>query len=335
MQHIATLCRVPETVGGNLRVGPAITLCNPPRPAEIGMTLPPRPPAIPRRLAVTGLLAATLAPAAPALAKPWVLHPEAYLDPPPPAPAALPTWRRNAIAVNYADDRPKIAVVVDDMGVMHPNTERVVALPGPLTLSWFPFAADLPEQVAAATARGHEATLHMPMQSFSNSTAQTGPDPLRIDLPAAANLARLRTALDAVPNIVGLNNHMGAVATRDAALMDIVARETAERGMLFLDSVTIPHSVALARAEIAGVPAAARDVFIDHEADPAVIRGQLADIEATARRLGYAIAIGHPRTHTIEALEAWLPTLAARGFVLWPLSAAVALRNHIDLTVTV
>jgi polysaccharide deacetylase 2 family uncharacterized protein YibQ len=291
-----------------------------------------RPPALPRRAALAGLIAATsLLPSVPALARPFILHPEAFPDPAP-APLVVPTWRRNAVPVAFNDERPKIAVVVDDMGVMHPHTEQVVALPGPLTLSWFPFAADLPEQIAAATARGHEATLHMPMQSFSNSTAQTGPDPLRIDLPPAVNLARLRAALDAVPDTVGLNNHMGAVATRDAALMDLVAFEALARGMLFLDSVTISHSVALARAEIAGVPAAARDVFIDHLAEPAVIREQLAEIEATSRRLGYAIAIGHPRPHTLDALEAWLPTLAAKGFVLWPISATVALRNRIDLT---
>ena len=299
--------------------------------------LPRRLPPLPRRAALSGLAAVaatSLLPAGPALARPWILHPEAYPDPIP-TPLAPPTWRRNAVPVRFAEERPKIAIVIDDMGAMHPHTERAVALPGPLTLSWFPFAPNLAEQIAAASARGHEATLHMPMQSFSNSTAQTGPDPLRIDLPPAVNLARLRAALDAVPDTVGLNNHMGAVATRDAALMDIVAAEARDRGMLFLDSVTIPHSVALARAEIAGVPAAARDVFIDHAADMGVIQGQLADIEATARRLGYAIAIGHPRTHTLEALEAWLPTLTAKGFVLWPISATVALRNHIDLTATV
>jgi polysaccharide deacetylase 2 family uncharacterized protein YibQ len=300
-----------------------------------------RPPIVlPRRAAVSGLIAAaallpaTLLSAAPALAKPYILHPEAFPDPVP-TPLVLPTWRRNAIAVTFADDRPKIAVVVDDMGAMHPFTERVVALPAPLTLSWFPFAANLPEQIAAAAARGHEATLHMPMQASTNSILQTGPDPLRVDLPPAVNLARLRAALDAVPNTVGLNNHMGTVATRDAALMDIVAAEARDRGMLFLDSVTIPHSVALARAEIAGVPAAARDVFIDHTAASGVIREQLAEIEATSRRLGYAIAIGHPRENTIAALEAWLPTLAAKGFVLWPISATVALRNKIDLTAAV
>jgi uncharacterized protein len=303
-----------------------------------------------RRAAIARLIiAAALLPAARAMAEPFVLHPE-LAPPEPPGPQSeanappsanasanafantLPPWRRNAVCVALNDERPKIAIVIDDMGATHPYTERAAALPGPLTLSWFPFAPALPEQVQAAAARGHEAMLHMPMQSFSNTTAQTGPDPLRIDLAPAVNTARLRAALAAVPSIVGLNNHMGCVATRDPALMDIVAHEAHEHGMLFLDSVTIPHSVALQRAELAGVPAAARDVFIDNVFDPATIRAQLASIETFARHYGYAIAIGHPRVHTLDALEAWLPTLAAKGFVLWPISATVAFRNRMDVT---
>lgn len=252
--------------------------------------------------------------------------------PEPLAANTVPAWRRNAIAPPMTDGRPAITIVIDDMGWMHPLTERMAALPGPLTLSWFPFAPRLPEQVAAGMARGHETMLHMPMQAGSNSTAQTGPDPLRVDLPAEVNLARLKAALEAVPNIVGLNNHMGTVATRDPALMDIVASETRDRGLLFLDSITIPHSVALSRAEAAGVPAAGRDVFIDWRNDPKTISTQLGEIESMARRHGHCIAIGHPRPNTAAALEAWLPTLKDKGFALWPMSATIAWRNNLPMT---
>ena len=248
-----------------------------------------------------------------------------------PAQAAtlLPAWRRNAIAPPAADGRPAITVVVDDMGWMHPHTEQAVALQGPLTLAWFPFSPRLEEQVAAAMAFGHETMLHMPMQSFSNSLAQTGPDPLRVDLPMPVNQARLRAAIAAVPSSVGLNNHMGSVATRSTPLMQLVASEAKAGGFLFLDSITVAHSVALPCAEAAGVPAAGRDIFIDYKMKPEVIRSQLALIEATARRDGHVIAIGHPRPLTLEALAAWLPTLHAKGFALWPMSATVAWRNNL------
>jgi polysaccharide deacetylase 2 family uncharacterized protein YibQ len=258
------------------------------------------------------------------------------LLPPPPEVSllgALPRWQQFAVRVPPADGRPAISIVIDDMGVMHPGTPRAIGLPGPLTLCWFPFARELPRQVGAGQQHGHEALLHMPMQAFGNSIAWTGPDPLRIDLPAEENLRRLTAAMDAVPATVGLNNHMGSVATRDVALMSLVAQETKRRGMLFLDSLTIDHSVAYREAAQAGVPAAERDVFLDDIADRAAIAKQLELTERIARRYGHVIAIGHPRMLTLDALEEWLPGLQDRGFALWPLSATVAWRNDIAIPV--
>ena len=251
---------------------------------------------------------------------------------PTPDDGVVPRWQQFAVPRRRGDTRPMLSIVIDDMGFMHPGTERAVALPGPLTMSWFPFATNLPIQVANAAARGHEATLHMPMQSFSNSTVQTGPDPLRIDLPAAENRRRLRAALDAVPQTVGLNNHMGSVATKDVALMDIVAAEAKARNMLFLDSLVIGHSVAHRQAALAGVPSASRDIFIDDAADKNLMRNELAQAVAIAKRYGHVIAIGHPRPLTLDVLEAWLPGAEAReGIALTPLSAVVAYRNEIAM----
>src|SRR5277367_4678436 len=208
---------------------------------------------LPRRHALAGALAAAaLIRATPSNAQSMLveLDPNQAAGAPPPIVAdgqpptgtltratladALPPWRRNAVVTPVLDGRPAITLVIDDMGWMHRYTDQAVALPGPLTLAWFPFAQKLPEQVAAAAARGHEAMLHMPMQSHSDSTRQTGPDPLRIDLPPNVNQALLREAIAAVPAIVGVNNHMGTVATLDPLLMELVAREVHDHGMLFL-----------------------------------------------------------------------------------------------------
>src|SRR5271165_2586773 len=143
---------------------------------------------LPRRHFVTGAIAAAaLVRATPVSPQPMLVElgssqsaaaPQpipAYAPPlqaaaPSPLPAdTAPPWRRNAVAVPALDGRPAITLVIDDMGVTHPYTDQAMALPGPLTLAWFPFARDLLAKVAAAAARGHEAMLHMPMQSYSDS----------------------------------------------------------------------------------------------------------------------------------------------------------------------
>ncbi|HEY5310206.1 MAG TPA: divergent polysaccharide deacetylase family protein [Casimicrobiaceae bacterium] len=75
------------------------------------------------------------------------------------------------------------------------------------------------------------------------------------------------------------------------------------------------------------------DQFLDHPlfASGNAIRAQIAATEAMARRTGHAIAIGHLRQTTVDALGAWVPTLAARGFVLWPLSATVIAERNLQV----
>ena len=65
-------------------------------------------------------------------------------------------------------------------------------------------------------------------------------------------------------------------------------------------------------------------MFLDNVDTVEAVRAQLAELESVARRDGAAIAIGHPKTATIDALGPWLETLATRGFVLVPLTAIVA-----------
>jgi polysaccharide deacetylase 2 family uncharacterized protein YibQ len=71
------------------------------------------------------------------------------------------------------------------------------------------------------------------------------------------------------------------------------------------------------------LPAIGRDVFLDDEQTPDAIRAQLENTERIARRKGYAVAIGHPHTVTLDALEAWIPQAQQQGFELVPLHALV------------
>ena len=236
-----------------------------------------------------------------------------------------PNWRRLGVPAAAAEGRPTITIMIDDMGVNRVQSDRAVRLPAPLTLSWMPYAVNVTDQAAIGAAHGHETMLHMNMEPLGRT--DPGPDALRTWLPPATNLAYLRRALDLVPGAVGLNQHEGSVASLSVPLMDLVMGELKARGLLFVDSLVIPHSVSLRRAHAAGIAAVPRDVFLDNSPDPHAIRAQLAAMEAIARHSGHVIAIGHPRQSTVDVLAAYLPSVASRGFVLWPVSATVAASN--------
>ena len=112
---------------------------------------------------------------------------------------------------------------------------------------------------------------------------------------------------------VGINNHVGSRFTASEREMRRFMRVLQARGLLFLDSLTIGKSTGYRLAREYGVPTVVRDVSLDNDRDPAKIHQQLALTAAMAREKGYAMAIGHPYPETLDALEGWLPGLAARG----------------------
>lgn len=246
-----------------------------------------------------------------------------------PAVAQLPAWKRFAVPVRPHDGRPVLALMIDDMGVNRAQTARAMALPGPLTLSWLPYARELGQQVAEGAARGHETMLHMPMEPMGH--LDPGPNALRTTLTAEQNLLYLRAALAEMPTAVGLNQHEGSVASLSVPLMDLVMGQLAPREMLFVDSLTVVGSVAIHRARAAGLPSLPRDVFIDNSGEAGQIAHWINQAELIARHYGLCVAIAHPRQHTMDALEVALPEMIKRGVVLWPMSAAVAWKGVVTV----
>lgn len=241
---------------------------------------------------------------------------------PSPDTGGKPAWVRFAVPPPPVTGKPMIAVVIDDLGVDRRRSEKVVGLPGPLTLAWMTYADNLGSITKLAQSRGHELMVHMPMQPMSESY-DPGPDVLEVGLKTDELRRRIRWGLNRFDGFVGVNNHMGSRFTADKAGMSVVMEEIKARGLLFLDSVTTQKSVAPDLARQYDVPFAARHVFLDNDMAVSAVREQLAKTESHARKHGAAIAIGHPHDGTIEALSAWLPTLAAKGFVLVPVTTIV------------
>ncbi len=239
--------------------------------------------------------------------------------------ADAPTWRKNAVAVKWSS-KPKVVIVIDDLGLDRPHTRRTITLPGPLTLSFLAYADELATQAGKGKAAGHELMLHVPMEPGAGNV-DPGPNVLLTGMPTDELLKSVRWNLDQLTGYVGVNNHMGSRFTSDADGMKVVAAELKKRGLLFLDSLTSGRSVAHDAARDAGIPFAIRNVFLDHEDDEAAIRRQLAQVERVARETGLAIAIGHPREKTLNVLEGWLKSLDGKGLQLVPISAVARIQG--------
>lgn len=215
------------------------------------------------------------------------------------------------------EGRPRVAIVIDDLGYNAGAVEKLLALSHNLTYSVLPNAPSSREVADAVHAKGAEVILHLPMEPVGDKKI-SHEGMLLHDMPPAILRQKTDDALLAVPGADGVNNHMGSLLTADEKAMNVVMSELAGKNLFFLDSRTTPQTVAFRAARAAGLPALERDVFLDDVAEIGPILKQLSELEARAKKRGFAVAIGHPYPATIAALEQGIPQLIDDGIEIVP-----------------
>lgn len=202
--------------------------------------------------------------------------------------------------VAVADKAPALAICIDDWGYHEKVLAQMVNFPGHLTtaiLPGLPFSRTIAE---ASFKAGHEVILHLPVEPLRKMPMLPGT--LLVGMPLTQVDQLLDEHAATVPHMDGLNNHEGSKGSADPALMDAVCAWLHGKDEFFLDSMTNPKSVVLASARKAGIPYAARRVFLDDVDQPAAIETQMRQAIAIALKSGSCIAIGHPKLNTMTVL---------------------------------
>lgn len=215
------------------------------------------------------------------------------------------------------DKLPKIAIIIDDLGYQLGAGKRSVFLQGSVTLAVLPFSPYASQLAQLALEQDKELMLHAPMEPESHPSWHGGLDTL-MDEKAMRN--ELSLMLASLPTVSGMNNHMGSALTQRSEVMAWVMDELAQRGLYFIDSRTSPLSKAYEQAQLATLPSAKRDIFLDNERSESAIARQFDKLLSKARKAGSAIAIGHPYPETLLFLENALLTLEQSGVQLVPIS---------------
>lgn len=220
------------------------------------------------------------------------------------------------------EGRPKIAIIIDDIGNSRKNDDAVLAIDAPLTVSVLPLLPESKKIAEMAASNGKEVMLHLPMEPHDYPQANPGKGALFTNMDDIAIITQVYEDINSVPGIKGVNNHMGSRFTEDRERMRIVLKQLKDKGLFFVDSKTSPRSRSDKTAREMGIKAAARDIFLDNEQNEDYVAGQIEELKKIARRRGSAIAIGHPHSETIAALEKAIPKIK-RDFEIVPASELV------------
>lgn len=195
--------------------------------------------------------------------------------------------------------KPRLAIIIDDVHTQA-QINAITALKMHITPSIFPPYRLSPDSHLLTRGLEHY-MIHLPMES-GNKKLNTQYKTLKVSFSNKKIENRIKELRLLFPKAKYINNHTGSVFTSDYAAMHLAYKIMRENGFVFLDSKTVNTSKVREIAHAYGDSYVYRDIFIDNLHTIPAIHAQLKKAVAIAKRKGYAIAIGHPHTVTMQAL---------------------------------
>lgn len=230
-------------------------------------------------------------------------------------PAALPSVTKRVA-------KPRIAIVMDDLGYNTKYLQEIFSLKEPITFAVLPSAPFSAATARLCSLKGYEVVLHLPLESRMENESEER-NTIKSSMSDKEILRILDRDLSDVPGAKGVSNHTGSGGTENTRLMTVIMNELKRRGLYFFDSLTSKKSVCAETAANAGVKYAKRDAFLDLPCDIDYIEKQILMARKLAFKRGSVIVVCHYRKNTVRALAKWLPLLRSEGIKFVTLSDMV------------
>ena len=243
------------------------------------------------------------------------------------------TFMTNNISV-CAEEKPMLAIVIDDFGQARGGVEKMLSANCPLTCAVMPGLDFSVQDAENAHKNGHEVILHMPMEAYVKlPDSWYGPKVIRnYDTPEKAR-AMIKECLAEIPHAVGVNIHIGSGVCLNKSLMKAILEEVREEGKYFLDSRTNEKSVCGEVALTTNTAFAERDFFLEvhGNANYDYAKKLLLKAAERAKIQGHAIAIGHVGAEgglsTAQAIIDSIKEIEEMGVQIVPLSEVIKKLN--------
>ena len=219
---------------------------------------------------------------------------------------------------------PRIALVVTGLGISSTSTGEALKLPAAVSYAFAPYGTDLERLASRARGEGHELLLQLPMEPFDYPDNDPGPQTLLISLAPEQNTDRLTWLMSRFQGYVGVASYMGSRFTASEPALSPVLREVAKRGLMYLDDGSSARSLAGQLASGNGLPFAKASTMLDAVPTPNEVDRALTRLESVARDNGIAVGVATALPVSIARIAKWAKTAESRGFLLVPISAAIA-----------
>lgn len=229
-----------------------------------------------------------------------------------------------------ADDRqdghPRLAILITEFGYLNGvvESEELLSFARDVTVAISPYGTGARSWADRARQKGLEVVIDLPMEGLDYPKRDPGKEAILVDLSEREIRKRLEKAFNQLGGADGVHTVQGALAVEDRIVMRTVLTEIHRRKAYFLDSAKTTFSAVPALAAELAMPARRIRAGLDcPKCTSAQIEARLEDLATSAREQGVAVGVLRPYPGTVAALRKLLPTWAASGLEVVPLSEVV------------
>jgi polysaccharide deacetylase 2 family uncharacterized protein YibQ len=209
------------------------------------------------------------------------------------------------------DDRPIIAILLSDFGINKLTTSMSLDLPSQINLGISAYNLNQPDTYQLK----NNILFNIPLSPISY-TDNPSLKPLNSLDSEVENLQRLDNFLNQAKSYQAVYTDEDETYTKDASEAEFFLSNLKQRGLIYLCGLINKNAVIYKIAEKIGFHILANDVILDKVLSTQDINNKLKELESIALKQGYAVAKASSYQLTIEALKAWLPSLATQNIRL-------------------
>lgn len=213
--------------------------------------------------------------------------------------------------------KPKIGILVTNLGLNRRATELALALPVQCGLGFLPYTNNLKPLLHKAQAKGHEIYLYLPLQT-NKSNDNPGKHALMTNLANEENALRLNMILNSHARYDGVYSSYKETFTDNIHASELVFDQLDDKNLIFVLGKKLPKKIPVHISSHNNI--IPTNVIIDEEPDQEYIKKQLNKLIDAAKNDGIALGYAQGFTLTIEMVREWLKILDKKGIELVPIS---------------
>lgn len=220
--------------------------------------------------------------------------------------------------VKNSGNKPKIALIITNLGLNRRSTELAITLPKQCALGFLPYTKTLKPLLNKAQSKGHEVYLYLPLQT-SNSFESQSKHVLSTTLPPEEIALRLQIILNSHMKYDGVYSNYKEVFTDNIKASMSVFDQIADKNLIFIMGKGRTDKVEKHFKMHNNIIAS--NIVLDEEVDKKSIKVKLEDLAKLAEKNGVALGYSQGFVLSVEMIRDWIPSLQKRGILIVPVSS--------------